>query len=91
MTDEVNEHVEELKDWFKERNLSVEGEVFEEDLKDLLFDYGVFVNPRKEELQEFNVSKGLDESAYISDLFSQKNEPAKNTGKPINRSREMER
>jgi len=41
-------------------------ENFEEDLKGLLFEYNIFVNPTYEELKEFNISRRLDEDEYIS-------------------------
>lgn len=40
-----------------------------DDLKDILLEYGIFVNPELKELQEFNVSKCLDKNAYLDEFI----------------------
>lgn len=49
-------------------DLDMDNEGFVEDLKGFLYEYGVFVNPTLEELQEFNLSRGLDSNEYLSDF-----------------------
>lgn len=83
VTDQVKEALEEELDWIESNygEIDVDNPEVVEDLKDFLYEYGVFLNPTKEELQEFNISRGLDKDEYIRDLFSNQKE--------INREFEM--
>ena len=68
VTENLKFHVNDLRDWHQ-------GEIddfFEEDLKDLLFQYGIFMNPTYDDFAEFNVTHGLEEDEYISNLFEEK-------------------
>lgn len=73
VTDKFLNYLEDEIHWIKKIykvdfvDLSNEGVL--ESIKGFFFEYGVFVNPTREEFQEFNRSKNLDENMYIEDLF----------------------
>lgn len=73
-TEQVRHHIEELFSWYEHNDLEVfandeMSKDLEKDMKDLLYGFGVFVNPTYEELQSFNLTHGLDKEEYLHNVF----------------------
>lgn len=73
VTDKFLNYLEEEIQWIKKirkvDTVDLSNEKVVEDLNSFFFEYGVWINPTKEEFQEFNRSKNLDENMYIEELF----------------------
>lgn len=76
VTDKVNNAFEEELDWINEYygEVNINNADHREHLQDFLYEYGVWVNPTKGELQEFNVSRGLDKNEHIGNVFGNQKE-----------------
>lgn len=90
LTDDVLFHIEELQGWHK-NNRVISDEEFEEDMKDLLYEYDIYLNPTRGELEEVNERYGLPKETYIEDAFSDKDELIQKLNKAMSMDKGIER
>lgn len=86
VTNETLSMFNEELDWIKEyygEEIDLDSADHVEHLNSFLYEYGVWVNPTKEDLQEFNKSKLLDDNQYIEGLFSETNTLTRKTNKDL--------